>query len=692
MNRAVECPPPTSPLLTRRSLSRALTCARTWSVAAAAALMTLLAHPGAALADVFEDVPEAGEYALIYTLDIPDNGNFNVEGLSYSEDLSERFEGSFDRVAYYLELQREGEARRFVYVSGRAPSALLSQIGVPHRGTGAVFQRALPEMNVASNVEGIVTGQNLEGGHLEFWSSNYGPFNAANVPGASNELLDFGDAVSPQGDFGSMQIHNIEARQTLLAYNNWGRLDFGESDLGIGNNTLPGGDQIAHPDWTFRANASEYSLKRLQVLVRPGPTPEGLSLDLLTPTPCQITQRRPGDVAEIAVQGRLVRSGPPIDLIEARLVPLMGGVEVDWQVIDDAPSGSSFAATVEVPSGWYRLELRATADGELQDTTHVEPVGVGEVFITAGQSNAANAGGALTTPRDPRVCARTEEGWRFAADPQPIANGEGGSPWPALGDLLAARFDVPIGFVSVAVGGTYVDQWRPASRDGLYQRLVFATDTVGPHGARALLWHQGESDALFGTSTEAYFRQLREVITSLRADAGWEIPWGVAQVAFVPDLAPAPQAAVRQGQDQVIAQVPGVFEGPLTDDLIGPQWRYDGIHFNEEGLREHAARWNAAIQLDPCDGFEDPLAQNPCDDEPEPEEDAGGTPDAGVEDSDDDDNDDGDDDTPSPPRPESPDKTDGGCACFIGAGPRHTAPTLLWPVLAVFIGIGRRRR
>jgi hypothetical protein len=46
-----------------------------------------------------------------------------------------------------------------------------------------------------------------------------------------------------------------------------------------------------------------------------------------------------------------------------------------------------------VPAGgWYTLGVRATVTGRLVAEVLVERVGVGEVFVVAGQSNAANHG------------------------------------------------------------------------------------------------------------------------------------------------------------------------------------------------------------------------------------------------------------------------------------------------------------
>ena len=78
---------------------------------------------------------------------------------------------------------------------------------------------------------------------------------------ASASVYDFGDQpVEPADGYGSMQVHNAAAQQTLFAINHWRNGE--RSDLGIGNR----GEQ--NPDWTFAGNAQSYLKKRLRVLVR----------------------------------------------------------------------------------------------------------------------------------------------------------------------------------------------------------------------------------------------------------------------------------------------------------------------------------------------------------------------------------------------------------------------------------------
>jgi sialate O-acetylesterase len=116
-------------------------------------------------------------------------------------------------------------------------------------------------MNVASNVDSIKAGGNLPG-NIEFWPDNYGTPNTQSVPGADNNVYDFGDqATDPRDGYGSMQIHNHAAKQTLLALNHW-KAGAG-ADLGIGNS------EGKTRDWTFTANAGSYAFKRLRVFVHP---------------------------------------------------------------------------------------------------------------------------------------------------------------------------------------------------------------------------------------------------------------------------------------------------------------------------------------------------------------------------------------------------------------------------------------
>ena len=102
----------------------------------------------------------------------------------------------------------------------------------------------------------------IKKGDIEFWPNNGGPINQAHVPNSSNELGDFGDEPSePVAGYGSMQVHDYQHKQTLLAVNRWSAGP--KADVGIGNS------DGRTRDWTFKANAASYEVKRLRILVLP---------------------------------------------------------------------------------------------------------------------------------------------------------------------------------------------------------------------------------------------------------------------------------------------------------------------------------------------------------------------------------------------------------------------------------------
>ena len=543
---------------------------------------------------VTDDATEASDYTLLYELEIGDTDNYNSNGVNYDIDNSDNIEFTFDRVAYHLELQRPGEERIFVYVSFPSLTLYLEDLGVPHYATGVMYQELIEDMHVESNHPSLSQISDIDTGVIEFWPNNYEQENSNDVPGASEDLFDFGDKIANTNPgYGSMQIHDYGSQQTLFSYNRWGENNLG--DLGIGNNP----DSSGHPDWTFTLTTDDYVLKTLRVLVREGESPSGLAIELESPDSHQIVQRQSDNMGTFSINGKIHFD---CDYIEARLTEIDLNQQLisepsEWKMIANSykPSGSSFYGSIQADVGWYQMEIRFSYQGVPVEFENVSPIGVGEVFLISGQSNSANYGDTLLTPQDPRVSSWGPDDWQIGADPQPIATGSGGSPWPALGDSLVQRYDVPVGLISVGWGGTSVGQWLPDAGDNLFSRIVLALDEVGPNGARALLWHQGESDLAGGTNTEDYTVRLSEIITASRIEAGWELPWIVARASYLPNYEASEMERIINAQQAVIDADPLTFEGPYTDDLIGEQWRYDNVHFNELGLIEHADRWESSI-------------------------------------------------------------------------------------------------
>nr|HPM81869.1 autotransporter-associated beta strand repeat-containing protein [Candidatus Anammoximicrobium sp.] len=210
-------------------------------------------------AGLVSNAPELADYQLVYRKELPLTANYSSGPVAYDENYVSRVPyGSFDRVAYYLQLDGN-----FVEVSFNADgfTSAAGLLGIPNTFSGESYQQYVQNVNVASNVAGVVTGTGIGTGNVEFWPNDYSAANGANVPGGNGGTYDFGDTRSSGGAHGSMQVHNYGAAQTLFAYNNWNTT--GNSSLGIGNQ--PSGQ----PDWTFNYNTPSFTTRSLYVLVRP---------------------------------------------------------------------------------------------------------------------------------------------------------------------------------------------------------------------------------------------------------------------------------------------------------------------------------------------------------------------------------------------------------------------------------------
>jgi len=325
----------------------------------------------------------------------------------------------------------------------------------------------------------------------------------------------------------------------------------------------------------------------------------GATFALRSPLERQVFQRGADGTGQVAIAAALPGGAA---VIEARAMVGEGaprGKAVDWSIVFDArktdPETGRFRGALQVPAGgWYRIEVRARKGDQTLVQAALEKVGVGDVFVTAGQSNSVNFGQARQAAKDDRVVYFDGKSFAPAKDPIPGGFGGGWTPWALLGDLLAKRWNVPICFRSSTLTYTPVSEWLPTAMHNQYPTLVERLKAFDPHGVRAVLWHQGESDSLAKTSAEQYCAQLTQVIQCVRKEIGYDVDWFVAQASFHPGCGKPQQEPVAEGQ-KLIWKSKVAFPGPVTDDLLGKEYRSDGVHFTERGLQTHAQRWFEAI-------------------------------------------------------------------------------------------------
>jgi len=239
--------------------------------------LSFFANVQSAQAGVITDVSEFNGFSQLYQLDLPTNANYNGATPGYNIDNSgNTIVGGIDRIAYYMELQSStpGSTRQWLWASMDAFTQDLTKIGVPVGTT--IWDQTINNMNVESNVGGIITGTGITTGNMEFWSNCYGTGNDSGIANSSGSNYDTDDQISTSNCYGSMQIHNYGADQTLFAWNAWDNSSFTD-EMGFGNNT-----GNVHSDWTFMGNAGTYSLKSLEVWVQPSiqevPEPSTLAI------------------------------------------------------------------------------------------------------------------------------------------------------------------------------------------------------------------------------------------------------------------------------------------------------------------------------------------------------------------------------------------------------------------------------
>lgn len=319
------------------------------------------------------------------------------------------------------------------------------------------------------------------------------------------------------------------------------------------------------------------------------------TIAISSPDTFQVFQRDDSDQGRIVISGTY--SGTTPTKIQARALTRDGfdGATTSWTTITTSISGGTYSGAFNVRGGWYDLQVRAVTNHTVTGNTSVSKIGVGDIFIMAGQSNAANYGGTPRTPTDERVVKTDLTGtWAAGTDPQPSANNTNGSPWPAFGDALVALTNRPVAIFAVAQGGTSVNDWQ--SNDANYtDKLKVAIQSFPSQGFKAILWHQGESDAVATITQAAYATALRAIITNTRSDAGWTVPWGIAVTATYSEPDPlTSQSNVQAAQTEVAADSNN-FVGANTDDLTSGTYRSDGTHMTNTGLSTHGGRWATKV-------------------------------------------------------------------------------------------------
>lgn len=296
----------------------------------------------------------------------------------------------------------------------------------------------------------------------------------------------------------------------------------------------------------------------------------------------------------------------PVDKIEARAISavLGQGIDVPWTVIQTNPKGGVYQGDLkQVYAGWYTLEVRGVTGGQVIGRAILQRVGIGEVFIIAGQSNAQGLkkypGPTAVDDRVQYISNWINDDVDNLGDPEtPIFSkitqdlqfmsprGQSAWCWGLLGDMLVNQLNMPVLFVNTAWEGSSVENWAKSSQ-GIassspwgypyptqmpYANLrIAARNYASQYGVRAVLWMQGESETHLGRNETApvanYRHNLQTVINQLEGDIGKRVTWVIARTSRIA-LTNSTQNITNAG---VIAQQNAVLDQPFNPTWPGPE-------------------------------------------------------------------------------------------------------------------------
>ena len=313
---------------------------------------------------------------------------------------------------------------------------------------------------------------------------------------------------------------------------------------------------------------------------------------IIFPRPYRVFQR--GFAARIAVSSEKPLAVCDIILTDAR----SGDTVTKLCGVPMTGDNGIYTAEAELPAGgWYALSV--VSEGE---RASVMPVGVGDVFVIAGQSHATNSNNRqfrVTEPEGRITVYDPKTGnWRIAHDRQPCYdssdyNAKFGSLWPVTFDALFAKTGLPVGMTNAAYGATALFQWMPGHEMGLFENLV--TCCRAAEHFRAILWQQGESDVMWHTETDAYVSGMIKLRDALDGRLGFPTEWIVAKSTIHPSAYNDPEHEKKiRDADDILWHTEGFVPGPDTDTLTGDCRDAPmkvGGHLTEKGQLLAGAMW-----------------------------------------------------------------------------------------------------
>jgi hypothetical protein len=260
------------------------------------------------------------------------------------------------------------------------------------------------------------------------------------------------------------------------------------------------------------------------------------------------------------------------DTVEARW-----GTSGAWTTL--GLTGNNFyGLIVDQTTGQKTLYARKKA---WSDTVRsVAYVGVGDIFVIYGQSNASGRGtnNQAYTGFLKASSFKNNYLWGELTDPTDISTGQvdvvsndgtgaKGSIWPIIADSISRTYNVPVAIIPCAMGGKRISELVPGTnhndRTTMYGSMKVRSDSCGDIKA-VLIW-EGETDAQYNLSQTAFNTSFDNLANAVNADLGCKImPCLMQSCSAIPDTS---EAKIRSAISEAVGDNTNVLDGPDFSDI-----------------------------------------------------------------------------------------------------------------------------
>jgi len=321
------------------------------------------------------------------------------------------------------------------------------------------------------------------------------------------------------------------------------------------------------------------------------------------PQDWQIIQQGTNKTADVKLGGRWRNPDGEGGEVQVRVIDEQNNVSIiPWRQCKTEAAGRWETVLNGIPAGGlYRIETQLkipSADslnwGYRGDMRH--HIGVGDVYVIAGQSNAAGYGRdvANDAPEPGAHLLRNNGRWDMAAHPlnestdtihiinREVAN-PGHSPWLCFAKRLKHRLGIPIGLIQASLGGSPLSSWNPCESGELYHSMLETLRNYG-YPIKGVLWYQGCSDGHDPLCYNTYLTRFKSFVSRLREDLCVPgLPFLTVQISrYLGILAEADNVEswgiIREAQRQAAKTIDNVYVIPSTDAGLS-----DAIHISASG-------------------------------------------------------------------------------------------------------------